>query len=577
MTHEATEDLGLAIDLFANGKGPTLLTENKYRHADLGLFSDKEAEQFDKFTGLVQQYLTRRYPPRPLCLAVFGAPGSGKSRLVKQLRNHLKADVASELADLKEINLTQITSVDHLASALDDAKSKAGGMAPFVFFDEFDTKLDGAPWGWLYWFLAPMQDGAFRHDGQRKELKRGVYIFAGGTASSFEEFGRANRDAFAIAKGPDFISRLRGYLDIPGVNADDARSYRRALVLHHLLGPRDQNPPEMQRELLTALLLVDRYKHGARSMEALIELMQPRQPCRLTIEDILDNSLRTMHVDRGPLDARTIGGCIGLSGSDVEDSGHQGVEEVFKTLSKALFRDGATIAFGGHRQGTNLLTEILETAVSQLPKPLVPTGKRLKVIGIPTAQQNGPVEFLPFETAVPLPKVLSGVEPSLTLFRKRHQLALISVAQFAIGGRLDPPGDGDNKRYPGVAEEIMLALAMKHPVYISGKLPGGAQWAGVLLGLGRTWKGPPPEFDQEWLHIPPQAEGFFRPPPLVDLPLTRDDLIRFFRCHALGGPQWVNNGLSADENRELFETTCPKCIVELVLRGLRQCFAAASP
>ncbi len=30
---------------------------------------------------------------------------------------------------------------------------------PLVFWDEFDTSLDGRPLGWLRYFLAPMQDG----------------------------------------------------------------------------------------------------------------------------------------------------------------------------------------------------------------------------------------------------------------------------------------------------------------------------------------------------------------------------------------------------------------------------------
>jgi hypothetical protein len=161
---------------------------------------------------------------------------------------------------------------------------------------------------------------------------------------------------------------------------------------------------------------------------------------------------------------------------------------------------------------------------------------------------------------------------SLELFRMRHQLALCSVAQFAIGGRLDPELTYQTKRYPGVAEELMLAIAMGHPVYVAGGFEGGARWAGILLGLGRDWRGPLPGFDADTITIPDDRKPLFRPPPFVDLPLTRDDLVSFLQRHALGGPNWIDNGLSADDNRRLFEITDANEIAKLVRRGLRAKF-----
>jgi hypothetical protein len=158
-------------------------------------------------------------------------------------------------------------------------------------------------------------------------------------------------------------------------------------------------------------------------------------------------------------------------------------------------------------------------------------------------------------------------------FRMRHQIALCCVARFAIGGRVAPPQDNTRwKRFPGVAEEIMLAIALGQPVYISGALRGGAEWAGILLGLGRIWNGSPRDFADEWLAIPDGMGALFRPPSLGDLPLTRADLVAFLRDHALGGPRWVNNGLTDDDNRRLFELTDPTEIARLVTQGLRSRF-----
>src|SRR5437899_635324 len=115
MTNTPPRDPDPAIALFTEGL--EILQDRKYRYAAYGLFSEEEAQNLDNLSLQVKQYLQDSQPPRPLCLAVFGAPGSGKSRLVKALRG-LLGDEATALAPLTEINLTQMTSVDNLASAL---------------------------------------------------------------------------------------------------------------------------------------------------------------------------------------------------------------------------------------------------------------------------------------------------------------------------------------------------------------------------------------------------------------------------------------------------------------------------
>jgi len=74
-----------------------------------------------------------------------------------------------------------------------------------------------------------MHDGEFLHQGAIIRLKRAVFVFAGGTASSMDDFSALSSEPiFRAAKGPDFISRLRGFLDVSGPNAEprgDAKSY----------------------------------------------------------------------------------------------------------------------------------------------------------------------------------------------------------------------------------------------------------------------------------------------------------------------------------------------------------------
>ena len=551
-------------------------------HAEYGMFTESEAKQLNKIVDLVKNYRNLKAPSRPLCLAIFGAPGSGKSFLVNKFPELLKKQGGkSKLASLKEINLSQLSSVDLLGEALYKARkdSESEDKVPFIFFDEFDSKLDSAPWGWLRWFLAPMQDGVFIYKDKKEELKEGVYVFAGGTTCSFKDFGRSDPEAFSLAKGPDFISRLRGYLDLPGINAKQKQEYRRAALLNVFM--RKYNV-SIKEPLRRALINVGRYKHGARSMEALIELMPPKKE-PVEFYDIEDHPLLGMHVDRGPLDPKVIGGYIGLSGRDSEN------KDVREALYDSLFCEGAVLAVGSkfHSGG---LPEELKDYIKKFPNRLEPDGKRLAVFVTPPKSEP-PDER---EDCIEVQKISEvGTEElrsklpelsdekrkdwkdALELFRMRYQLALLSVAQIAVGGSFPIPKKNAYVGYPGVVEELMLALLMKHPVYIVGYFNGGSKWAGVLLGLGRSWMGRPPGFDHDRLPIPRELEEdwLFRPPPFRDLPLTRDELVEFFESRALGGPGWVNNGLSAEENRELFDCDKPKRIASLVQSGLLAYFS----
>ena len=95
----------------------------------------------------------------------------------------------------------------------------------------------------------------------------------------------ADERAAKVAKKPDFMSRLRGYVNVMGPNrqsADDvAWPLRRALLLRSLVA---QRAPQMMRAerdaprldidegVLRAFLLIGEYIHGARSLEAILEM-----------------------------------------------------------------------------------------------------------------------------------------------------------------------------------------------------------------------------------------------------------------------------------------------------------------
>jgi len=127
-----------------------------------------------------------------------------------------------------------------------------------------------------------------------------VFIFAGGTSWSFAEFSprqdtppteaqRAAMGVFRLRKGPDFVSRLDAFMDVLGPNPrslldeagerkvdpdDVGYPLRRALLIRAYLGCRPADRVDFDPDLLHALLRVSRYRHGARSLEKLMDLLR---------------------------------------------------------------------------------------------------------------------------------------------------------------------------------------------------------------------------------------------------------------------------------------------------------------
>ena len=163
------------------------------------------------------------------------------------------------------------------------------GLVPLVFWDEFDTTLDRQPFGWLRHFLAPMQDGRFQQGQISHPIGRSIFVFAGGISESMDAFGAdMTEKEFRDVKGPDFVSRLKGYVNILGPNPqahsrDPYYVIRRAILLRSILrrdAPQLFERKKKEEELnidsgvLRALLNTGRYKHGVRSMESVIAMSQ---------------------------------------------------------------------------------------------------------------------------------------------------------------------------------------------------------------------------------------------------------------------------------------------------------------
>lgn len=238
-----------------------------------------EIESFRAVGTLIAEYV-RDPQPKPLSIAVFGPPGSGKSFGVKQIARSVAGDLIGEPL---EFNLAQLRSPDDLADAFHLVRDESlAGRIPLVFWDEFDSILDHEPLGWLRYFLAPMQDGEFREGQLTHPIGRAVFVFAGGTCARVEEFvEHVHTDAARLAKGPDFVSRLKGYVNVLGPNPqgedDPFHLIRRAILLRSILqraAPRlfAQRQLNIDPGVLRAFLQTREFRHGARSLEAVVAM-----------------------------------------------------------------------------------------------------------------------------------------------------------------------------------------------------------------------------------------------------------------------------------------------------------------
>jgi len=293
---ETGGDRSILVEMLGEGNMERIATEAALHGADrmlagipvetVGDWSSVDRGEIESMRSVrnimgeyVDRYRRGERLGRPLSIAVFGPPGSGKSFAVKQIA---KALLPGELKIL-EFNVSQFQSPSELPAAFHIVRDLVLQQhLPLVFWDEFDTSLEGLELGWLRHFLAPMQDGMFREGGVFHPIGPAVFVFAGGTSSTLNEFITAGDEAAARnAKKPDFLSRLRGFVNIHGPNelggSDAAYVLRRAFLLRSLL---ERKAPQIFRGhdmdidagLLHAFLTIDRFYHGARSLESIVDM-----------------------------------------------------------------------------------------------------------------------------------------------------------------------------------------------------------------------------------------------------------------------------------------------------------------
>ena len=238
-----------------------------------------EIEALHSIQRLIAEYCLEPQK-RPLSIAVFGPPGSGKSFGVEQVAKSILADIS-----VVTFNLSQFRQPEDLLDALHQVRDVGlSGKIPLVFWDEFDSALAGQPLGWLRYFISPMQDGAFQQGQISHPIGRCIFVFVGGTSHTMEEFG-SHIEENRMLKLPDFISRLKGFLDILGPNPIEVSEQyfilRRAIILRSMLergvpgvfqNISGKKVAQIDLGVLRALLKTKTFKHGVRSIESIIAM-----------------------------------------------------------------------------------------------------------------------------------------------------------------------------------------------------------------------------------------------------------------------------------------------------------------
>jgi hypothetical protein len=315
------------IDAIVRTGAPTAEANIPYAQiGDLRTFDPTEAESYRAIANVMTEYQRRidgidsprRDIPRPISFAVFGPPGAGKSTGVTQIAR----EIFDESTERLTFNLAQFSSAEELPPVFHRIRDHfLRGRLPFVLFDEFDSATGGAL-GWLRHFLAPMQDGEFLEHGHVHPIGAAVFVFAGGTRESMEHFQTYGfekveerkhyyNETFRAAKGPDFVSRLRGHVDIKGINDTSIRSsedrfwmIRRASALHAtlldlapgLVVDRRVRDDAIDPPVFNALLRVRKYNHGIRSMRAVVEMSTLGGRRRFVTADLPSDDHLSLHV-----------------------------------------------------------------------------------------------------------------------------------------------------------------------------------------------------------------------------------------------------------------------------------------
>ncbi|KAH6636143.1 hypothetical protein F5144DRAFT_610938 [Chaetomium tenue] len=195
-----------AWDIVRKGREAVLSLVPTARFKGLATADRNEVERFRSIAHEIQDYVDKGKTdpkPKPLSIAVFGQPGSGKSFGIEQVILSIMEECGKkdEMKTLK-FDLSQFQQPSDLQTAFETIRDQSmRGKMPVVFFDEFDTTFNHEPLYWVQHLLNPIEFGEWKTKaGTKTQLGRGIFVFIGGTAKTRDEFRDPKNDK--KLKGP---------------------------------------------------------------------------------------------------------------------------------------------------------------------------------------------------------------------------------------------------------------------------------------------------------------------------------------------------------------------------------------
>lgn len=304
-------------------------------------------------------------------------------------------------------------------------------------------------------------------------------------------------------------------------------------------------------------------------------------------------------------DLRSSGLTVALSVSGAEDLGRYGLRDthldsILLELSRYLLVAGVRLAYGGHLKANSYtlrLADLLRDPiveqlrgephqhhavpelVTYLAWPMLASVRdeaRLgPLVDVRRCGRPSDIDESLDRSFVATPDVEVPSDTALRRFAWSRGLTVMRErqteevgARVVVGGKLGRPDNCYLGRMPGVLEEALLGIRAQRPVYLVGAFGGCARL--VLDALeGTTRAELTSTYHQALPHVAELKKLY------EERGVKWDDFESIAAELKACGLSGLKNGLTPDENRELATSRSAERIVELVLRGLQQCYPPA--
>ena len=270
----------------------------------LVLFDRKEIQLFHTLKTHLEEYLAVPQT-KPLSIALFGPPGSGKTFAALQV-----AEAAAAGRKLRSLifDLSEFRGLEDLVEAFQQIRDCAlDGYIALAYFKNFDTSSFGSSLGWLPHLLPAMANGRFFDGAVSRPIGKALLFFGTSATRRFAAFQHYTEDPLSNSRDvQDFNGCLQGFVDMAGFNragvGDKLYLFQRAVVLRALLEERapklkSGNKLNVDERVLSGLLLVSEYFQGIRSLKSVVAMSHLNNARHFSRSALPSETQLQLHVD----------------------------------------------------------------------------------------------------------------------------------------------------------------------------------------------------------------------------------------------------------------------------------------